>query len=472
MTERIAIFWPGDYRPKPNELALPNVEQATVQLERALQQLGRASYRIDGFLTKPHEAIEKLGPIDDPMIGVCVHWFYGPHTTRRRRRQGQPAAPRQQLLGHVAGPGRPAQHRRLPREREPAASRASGPTAATGRATTRSWSGSTSGARRGRIGYGEDERARTRRRRRPRPQRSRAEVADEIRGGASLALMLGDTSMGMINGYFGPRLLDRHRLHRAQGRSGLDHRPRQAHRARKRIDDAFRFVRDQGVTFHWGENGAADFTEEATREQLRDYLAVLDLVDEFKADCLGWQYQLGLLPLRPPSRLRRGPVQLGVPAGVERRHRHHAHRGRPGQPGADGDDEAPARSQGPAPGGDVPRRPLGRRARRALPLGAAQLADRAAPTPSTTIRTRCAASTATASRRGYFPIPGGTFAGESLPGAMTWARAYLRGGELWMDIGRGEVVKLPPTMRDAWWEGTTRAVAVHGGRPGHRAATR
>ncbi len=39
---------------------------------------------------------------------------------------------------------------------------------------------------------------------------------------------------------------------------------------------------------------------------------------------------------------------------------------------------------------------------------------------------------------------------------MTWARAYLKDGELWMDIGRGEVVKLPPTVRDAWWEGTTR----------------
>jgi L-fucose isomerase-like protein len=57
---------------------------------------------------------------------------------------------------------------------------------------------------------------------------------------------------------------------------------------------------------------------------------------------------------------------------------------------------------------------------------------------------------------GYFPIPGGTFAGESLPGAMTWARAYLRGEDLWMDVGRGESVKLPPRKRDAWWEGTTR----------------
>ena len=56
----------------------------------------------------------------------------------------------------------------------------------------------------------------------------------------------------------------------------------------------------------------------------------------------------------------------------------------------------------------------------------------------------------------YFPTPGGTFAGESLPGKMTWARTYIKGGVLWMDIGKGEVVKLPPEVRDAWWEGTTR----------------
>ncbi len=39
---------------------------------------------------------------------------------------------------------------------------------------------------------------------------------------------------------------------------------------------------------------------------------------------------------------------------------------------------------------------------------------------------------------------------------MTWARAYLRHDELWMDVGRGEVRKLPPRKRDSWWKGTTR----------------
>ena len=56
----------------------------------------------------------------------------------------------------------------------------------------------------------------------------------------------------------------------------------------------------------------------------------------------------------------------------------------------------------------------------------------------------------------YFPVPGGTFAGESLPGEITWARAYLSGGELWMDVGRGRVERLPAGTRDAWWNGTTR----------------
>jgi L-fucose isomerase-like protein len=57
---------------------------------------------------------------------------------------------------------------------------------------------------------------------------------------------------------------------------------------------------------------------------------------------------------------------------------------------------------------------------------------------------------------GYFPVPGGTFAGESLPGEITWARCYLQDETLWMDIGRGESVKLPPKIRDEWWNGTTR----------------
>src|SRR6202008_3468687 len=73
-----------------------------------------------------------------------------------------------------------------------------------------------------------------------------------------------------------------------------------------RVDDALRFVQDKGGVFHWQEAGDDHFPPPASREQLRGYLAVLDLLDEFKADCLGWQYQLGLLKLLPPSDFAEG----------------------------------------------------------------------------------------------------------------------------------------------------------------------
>ncbi len=52
---------------------------------------------------------------------------------------------------------------------------------------------------------------------------------------------------------------------------------------------------------------------------------------------------------------------------------------------------------------------------------------------------------------------------------MTWARAYIKEGVLWMDVGRGEVVKLPAAVRDAVVGRDDARVAVHGGRHGHLA---
>ncbi len=68
----------------------------------------------------------------------------------------------------------------------------------------------------------------------------------------------------------------------------------------------------------------------------------------------------------------------------------------------------------------------------------------------------------------YFPIPGGTFAGESLPGTITWARAWLDREELVMDVGRGEVVALPPARARRMVGGNDTAMAVHGRRPRDR----
>jgi L-fucose isomerase-like protein len=279
-------------------------------------------------------------------------------------------------------------------------------------------------------------------------------VATEINARKILILMLGDTSMGMINGYFGPRLLHPHGF--------TEHKIDQAwiiDRGRriddKRIEEAFAFVKDKGVTFHWRENGADDFDEAATKEQVRDYLVALDMITEFKADCLGWQYQLGLIPLRAPSDFAEGLFNSTC------------------RPESNGDTIACATE---ADQGNVIPMELMKRLLKAKGLHQAVMfhdvrwgaehdgrflwvllnsgscgAYAFNHDPSTLKGVHSYRQPA-----GYFPTAGGTFTGESLPGAMTWARAYIKGGELWMDIGRGEVAKLPPNVRDAWWEGTTR----------------
>ncbi|HKU41357.1 MAG TPA: hypothetical protein VJR89_24505 [Polyangiales bacterium] len=452
MPEKIALFWPGDERPKPNQLAQPNVEEATVQLERALAKLGRSSYRIEGFLAKPHHAIDKLAPVDDPLIGVCVHWFYGPHTTDGVVGKDNPLLLASNFSGRWPG---------LVGLLNTGACLES-----LGRAHSRIWSDASDlssdeafmarldqWCRSGKIEYDSSEIL-------PDVTPSDAaqarahKVAEGFRKRRALIMMLGDTSMGMINGYFGPRLLTQHGFteHKVD-QAWLIDRGKRIEDAR--IDAAFRFVQDRGVQFHWGEAGAEDFSELDSREQLRDYLAVLDLVQESKADCIGWQYQLGLINLRAPSDFAEGLFNSVC------------------RPESDGDTIACATEADQ--GNAVPMEML-KRLLKAKGLHQAVMfhdvrwgAEHAGRFVWVLLNSGSCGAYAFnhdpntlrgvhsyRQPRQYFPVPGGTFAGESLPGAITWARAYIKDGALWMDVGRGEVVQLPAAVRDAWWQGTTR----------------
>jgi L-fucose isomerase-like protein len=453
MSKKVAVFWPGDYRAKPNEWALAQSQEATAQLTAALRKLGRTPYLVEGYLTRPDESIAKLGPIDDPMIGLYVHWTYAPHTVDGVVCKDNPLL----LASNFSGtwPG-------LVALLNTGASLES-----VGRPASRIWSDApdwTQDARfmerldewcsTGRIGYdsgelhsaavvGKDAIAVARR------------VAQGIRRRRVLALMLGDTSMGMINGYFGPRLLypigfSEHKVDQAWllERTGAI--------GAKRVADAFQFVQDRGVVFHWNEQDAADFTEESTREQLRGYLAVLDLMAEFRADCVGWQYQLGLLKLLPPSDFAEGLLNSHC---------------RP-----EGNGQVVITSTEADQGNLIP-----------MELMKRVLLDKGLPEAVMFHDVRWGArhegrflwvllNSGSCSAfafnhdvssllgvhsyrqpAGYFPVPGGTFAGSSLPGPITWARCWIdRTGGLVMDLGRGESVELPESVRESWWQGTTR----------------
>lgn len=451
--KKVAIFHPGDYRDTPNQWAKPQVAETTRQLESALKRLGRKPYLVKGFLTRPHEAIEKLGPIDDPMIGVFCHWTYGPHTVDGVVGKDSPLL----LASNFSGtwPGLVA------------LLNTGACLESIGRKFSRAWTDAKDWTKdkafmerldewcsTGQIRYPTDELFSSAPIS-PKADALAEDVAAEIRRRRVLALMLGDTSMGMINGYFGPRLLARYGFSEHKiDQAWLIARGKSIPPAR--IEDAFRYVVEKGVKFHWREaGGGEDFTEEATREQLRMYLTVLDLLEEFKADCLGWQYQLGLIPCLPPSDFCEGLLNSAC---------------RPESTG-----EVVITSTEADQGNLLPMELFKRLAKRKRIHPAVMFHDvrwgarhqgrflwvllnsgscgayAFNHDPSTLRGVHSYRQPA-----GYFPIPGGTFAGESLPGRMTWARSYIKEGELWMDVGLGEVVKLPPKVRDAWWEGTTR----------------
>jgi L-fucose isomerase-like protein len=452
MSKSVAVFWPGDAREIPNQLAEPMVHQATEQLERALKKLGRTPYRVEGFLSKPHHSISKLRGIDDPMVGIFAHWVYGPHTTDGVVGKDNPLLLASNFSGRWPGlvgllnTGACLESLNRPFSRAFTAA-ADWTDDAEFMDRLSEWCDT------GKIGYDERE-LRCSAPISASASRMALEVASEIKKKPILVLMLGDTSMGMINGYFGPRLLNQHGFseHKVDQAWIID---RGRRIDQKRIDDALRFVLDRGLTFHWKENGADDFDKTASKEQLRDYFVALDLLGEFGCDALGWQYQLGLIPLRAPSDLAEGLLNTVC------------------RPESNGDTITTATE---ADQGNVMPMELMKRLLKRKGLHQAVMfhdvrwgAEHDGRFLWVLLNSGSCGAYAfnhdPDSLRGahsyrqpkiYFPTPGGTLAGESLPGTITWARTYIRNDVLWMDLGRGEVVKLPPEVRDEWWNGTTR----------------
>ncbi len=55
----------------------------------------------------------------------------------------------------------------------------------------------------------------------------------------------------------------------------------------------------------------------------------------------------------------------------------------------------------------------------------------------------------------YFPSGGGTLKGISKPGEIVWSRIFIDDGRLCMDLGRADVVELPPEETQRRWQATT-----------------
>lgn len=74
----------------------------------------------------------------------------------------------------------------------------------------------------------------------------------------------------------------------------------------KESQAVYDWLKDKGMTFHYGENEATDLTENQILTQCKMYVAALRLAEEFGCDTIGIQYQQGLKDLVPASDLVEG----------------------------------------------------------------------------------------------------------------------------------------------------------------------
>lgn len=70
--------------------------------------------------------------------------------------------------------------------------------------------------------------------------------------------------------------------------------------------DAYRWLVDRGMRFKFGTDGSTELTREQVDMQLRMYVAILRISDDFGLDAVGIQYQQGLKDLVPASDLAEG----------------------------------------------------------------------------------------------------------------------------------------------------------------------
>src|SRR5690606_6927237 len=203
-------------------------------------------------------------------------------------------------------------------------------------------------------------------------------------------------------------------------------------------EDACPFVRERRLTFHLPGRAGHDSTEDAARENPSDYLAIPEHMRAYGADCPCDQYQHRPLPLPPPTR------PPDDPRNPTRRPQANAH--------------TIACATEADQGNVIPMEMLKRLLKDKglhqavmfhdvrwgaehdgrflwVLLNSGSCGAYAFNHDPNSLR----GAHSYRQPKGYFPIPGGTFAGESLPGEITWARAYVKDDRLSMDIATGGV---------------------------------
>jgi hypothetical protein len=458
----VSIVMPGDGRETANREVAPKAQEALQRLTACLGQLGcDVDVPHRGLISSQKMSADTFGKLKgDAIIALYTGWTFGGHLTHGltgKNHQDKPVLLLSNFLGDYPGLvgllNHSASLRFFGREHS--------------KLWTNGWQGDerfmsklSEFAETGAVTWDVGRYLHSKVETTP-EQRSLGEgVAERILTERRLALMCGVCSMQMFNGLFPLDLVNRVGF----GVEICD-QAELLRRAKlvpeKEAEEGLRFCRDNGAIFHFGSDPATELTEDQVKKQFQMMKAALGLIEEFGADCGGVQYQLGLIESWPSTDLWEGLLN---------------NRFRPWGNGgtmvwvteADFGNLIPQQilkeillAKGMAPevyfhdvrwGDDVS----------GEFVWVLENSGSVAPYFFNKRDDTLEGMHVFRQPPMYFAQGGGTCAGVTLPGEMTWARAYVEGGQMKMVAGTQECLRLPDDELERLWQGTDRTWPIAG----------
>jgi hypothetical protein len=229
--------------------------------------------------------------------------------------------------------------------------------------------------------------------------------------------------------------------------------------------ETYRWLRERGMTFHFGRHEETDLTEDQVLQQCRMYIAAVRIAHEFRCDAIGIQYQQGLKDLAPASDLAEGllnnverPPVSGEGGGTE------LFQGE-AVPHFNEVDECAGldalvtyklwRSLGLPPENTLHDLRWGRSYAFDGKEKFVWVLEISGAVPPAHLEGGYRGAVGERQPPMYFRLGGSTIKGVSKSGQVVWSRVFVAGGILHYDTGLGEAVSLPMEETEDRWKLTT-----------------
>ncbi|MGA2205730.1 MAG: fucose isomerase, partial [Terracidiphilus sp.] len=297
-----------------------------------------------------------------------------------------------------------------------------------------------------------------------------AQLASALRRRKAIMGIFDEGCMGMYNAIIDDELLNPAGVFKERlSQSALVARMRTVSDAE--AHGVYEWLVARGVKFDFGKDPAAELTLDQVLDQCKMYIAAVRIACDFGCDLIGIQYQQGLKDMAPASDLAEGMLNNA--------------------------DRPPVFAEGSSkelyPGGPLPHfnevdecagvdALVTNRCWKALGLdpsttlhdvrwgerykghggnGSGEIDDFvwllqiSGAAPANHFIGGYAGAASERQPAMYFPLGGGSLKGVGKPGEIVWSRAFVEGGALHCDIGRGTVVELPAAETERRWRETT-----------------